>query len=154
MARNECTVPVPADVVWDVLADPRTYGYFVAGSKRVRTFDPDWPESGTEFRHAFGVGPLHFRDATWVVGCEPPRELRLRTGLRPFGIADVRFEIEPLDESTTRVVLEERPIRGPLARVWNPVFDRLMHARNAETLRRFTRAAARRAEVRAAGKTA
>ena len=43
MATNERFMAVPPQAVWDVLADPAGYGYWVVGSKLIRDAEPDWP---------------------------------------------------------------------------------------------------------------
>ena len=77
MARNERSIPVSPRKIWEVLADPRQYGYVVVGSKHIRGWDDDWPVKGAKFHHTVGVGPLSVNDSTWVVESDAPRQLEL-----------------------------------------------------------------------------
>ena len=58
VATNERYMPVPPEAVWDVLADPSSYGYWVVGSKQTRDAEPEWPAPGSKFHHTIGFGPL------------------------------------------------------------------------------------------------
>ena len=55
-------MPVPPEAVWDVLAEPGSYGYWVVGSKAIRDADPDWPAPGSKFHHTIGFGPFTVAD--------------------------------------------------------------------------------------------
>src|SRR3954451_21888989 len=48
----------PPDEVFAVLADARSYGEWVVGSKDVRAADPGFPAPGSRFPHSVGLGPL------------------------------------------------------------------------------------------------
>jgi hypothetical protein len=142
----ERQVHAPREAVASVLADPRTYDGVVHGSKRIRWFDPRWPEPGTRFYHSIGFGLLHIRDHTMSIADELPDRLHLAVGLGPFGSADVVFRLTAQD-GRTRVEMEEHSRSGPLKAVWGPPLDAAMCARNAASLRRLDRVARARAEV-------
>ncbi|MFP5372014.1 MAG: SRPBCC family protein [Actinomycetes bacterium] len=148
MARNTAVVAAPPATVFSVLSDPASYARFVVGSKRIRRFDPRWPEAGSAFHHTLGVGPLVLRDLTRVVEVEDGRRLVLRAQMRPFAVNRVAFGLSAVEEGT-EVEVEEHPVEGPAAKAWNPALDRLMWLRNQEMLRRLARIAARREDQRA-----
>lgn len=152
MAVNKTVVAAPPEAVFAVLADPAAYGAFVVGSKHVRRFEPTWPDRGSLFHHTLGLGPFILRDRTCVEEVEEGRRLVLRAQMRPFAVNRVAFTLRPVDEGT-EVEVEEYAIEGPVALVWNPLFELGMGVRNQEMLRRLKRIAerrlARQAEVRA-----
>jgi uncharacterized protein YndB with AHSA1/START domain len=144
MARNERFMPVPPEAVWDALADPGGYGYWVVGSKEVRDADPQWPAPGSRFHHTVGFGPLDVRDHTVVLEAERPRRLRLRAKARPFGTARVTLEMTP-EDGGTRVRMHERPDGVSSLLAVNPLVQLLVQGRNAESLMRLEELAMRRA---------
>ena len=136
MARTEVVIAAPPETVFSVLSDAPAYGRFVVGSKKIRDHDERWPEIGSELHHTVGVGPLVLRDATEVVDIDPPRRLVLLAGMRPLGCNKVDFQLSS-EGTGTRLVVEEHPVDGPMARVWCTPFDWLMWLRNREMLRRL-----------------
>jgi carbon monoxide dehydrogenase subunit G len=136
-------MPVPPDAVWDVLADPASYDYWVPGSKEIRDAEPGFPASGTRFHHTLGFGPLTLRDNTEVLEADPPRLLRLRAKGRPIGSANVTVELIP-DRGGTTVRMTE----NPAGRLFGLALIPLLHAptllRNAESLMRLEELALRR----------
>ena len=72
--------------------------------------------------------------------------------MRPFSVNRVAFTLRPVDEGT-EVEVEEYAVEGPVAAIWNPLFEAAMALRNQEMLRRLKRLAerrlARRSEVAA-----
>jgi hypothetical protein len=136
MAVNRTVVDAAPDAVAAVLADPRTYADFVVGSKRIRRFDPAWPETGAVIHHTLGLGPFILRDLTRVVDAGDGRRFELRAQMRPFAVNRVSFTIRAAP-SGTEVEVEERAVEGPAALMWNPAFDGLMWLRNQEMLRRL-----------------
>jgi len=138
MSRNRVLVDAPPETVFAVLSDPRTYDGFVVGTKRIRRFEPTWPEVDSEFHHTLGVGPFILRDLTRVVEVDDPRRLVLRAQMRPFSVNLVAFTLRPSGEGT-EVEVEENAIEGPAAVVWNPVLDGVLWLRNQEMLRRLRR---------------
>jgi hypothetical protein len=147
MATVARLVDAPVDAVASVLADPRTYDRVVVGSKRIRWFDPRWPEPGTRFHHSIGLGLLHIRDDTTVMADELPARLRLSAGLGPLGAAEVVFTLTAAERGT-RVEMAEHPTSGLLRAVWSPPVAAAMRARNAVSLGRLEDLARARAEVR------
>lgn len=131
-------MPVPPEAVWDVLADPRSYAYWVVGSKEIRDIDADWPSKGSKFHHTVGVGPLKIDDHTEVVEAERPTLFELRAKGRPLGTARVtlRMTAHPTGEGTT-VVMTENPDGAFGVLSLNPLSHVFTIARNAETLMRL-----------------
>ena len=68
-------MPVPPEAVWDVLADPGNYGYWVVGSKVIRDADPDWPAPGSRFHHTVGFGPFTVSDHSEAIEAERPHRI-------------------------------------------------------------------------------
>ena len=146
MSHNETTVEAGAAIVWSLLADPSTYGRFVVGTKCIRRFDADWPDVGSSIHHTIGAGPIEvIRDATTVVESTEPRCLRLHAGMGLTGSSEIVFTLDPIGPSSTRVAIEEHPVKGPIALVWNPALDAGMSLRNRELLRRLRDLAIERA---------
>ncbi len=136
MARNERYVPVPPRRVFEILADPRQYGYVVVGSKHVREWDQDWPAKGSKFHHTVGYGPLAVRDSTYVVESDPPHRLELIARAIPVGKAKVTFELEA-ENGGTHVTVVEDPLLPKVVHMLMPTFHALTRVRNRETLRRL-----------------
>jgi hypothetical protein len=146
MARTETLAHAPAGAVFAVLCDPRCYQRFVAGTKRVRRFDPDWPEPRTTLHHTVGFGPLALRDTSVAIAITAPTKLTIWPHIRPFVVTESRFELEPRD-GRTLVRLDEYAVDGPLARVWAGPLDWAMGLRNRVLLRRLARLAEHRNAV-------
>jgi hypothetical protein len=149
MAENAIHLQVPPEAVFAVLRDPRRYPDWVVGAKRIRGFDHDWPEPGSEFHHAVGAGPAEVKDKTAVVSADEPvispgtpgdGELLLRARAMPLGVAMVRIRVSEEtggEQKGSRVVMEEWPSEGLGARLNNPLLDAAVHLRNAISLRRL-----------------
>ena len=133
----------PPEAVWDALADPGGYGYWVVGSKTIRDADPSWPEPGSRFHHRIGVGPLTVADHTESLEARPPELLRLRAKGRPLGTATVTIELRPRDGGTA-VRMTESPDGLYRALSFNPLTHAITKARNAESLMRLEELALRR----------
>jgi uncharacterized protein YndB with AHSA1/START domain len=129
-------MPVPPSAVWDALADPRGYAYWVVGSKHVRDADPGVPAEGTRFHHTIGIGPLTLRDHTEVIEAHPPRLLRLRAKARPLGTATVILRMTPVDGGTS-VEIVEHPDGVYSLLALNPLLQLVTKLRNAESLARL-----------------
>jgi uncharacterized protein YndB with AHSA1/START domain len=141
---NETYVDTPPEAVFDVLADPQTYGHWVVGSSKIRAADAEWPEPGSLFHHvqgAFGIG-LH--DNTEVVDAVRPRTIVLEARIRPFAVNKVELRLYP-SGSGTKVVMVEYPTGGLAAKLRNPLLDAALWLRNAESLRRLRKLAERSA---------
>jgi hypothetical protein len=126
--------------VFDVLRDGSTYGDWVVGTRTTSEVQPEWPAEGTRIRWRAGRWPLRTQDVTVSLRYEPDRLLELEAKAWPMGTAHVLLLAEPADEGTL-VVMEESPLRGPAARLHNPLLDMLITGRNVETLRRLDRLA-------------
>jgi hypothetical protein len=59
-----------------------------------------------------------------------------------MGEAQVTITVEPVGEGQSRVTMEEHPVRGPAAKLHNPLSEALLKARNVETLHRLQALAA------------
>lgn len=146
----ERTVDAPIDAVATVLADPRAYDGIVVGSRRIRWFDPSWPDPGARFHHTIGFGPIVVRDHSEVVEEDLPRSLRLLVHLRPFGSAEVEFRMAPRGDRT-QVAVTEAPVSGLLALGWSPPAVAVTRWRNARVLARLGDVAGGRARTMARG---
>lgn len=147
MATNERFMPVPPQAVWDVLADPDSYAYWVVGSKVIRDAEPEWPAVGSRFHHTIGAGPFKLSDHTEVVEADSPRLLRIRAKGRPAGTATVTMRMNPRPQASgTMVQMSENPdsVFGLLA--LNPLTHVFTIARNAESLMRLEEMALLHAE--------
>jgi len=137
-------MPVPPVAVWDALADPGGYAYWVPGSKVIRDADPSWPEPGSRFHHTVGVGPVKVSDHTVSLEARRPELLRIRAKGRPLGTATVTLEMLPRDGGTVVRMTEEPD--GPFAVMrLNPLLYVLTKSRNTESLMRLEELAMRQA---------
>jgi uncharacterized protein YndB with AHSA1/START domain len=136
VARNETYIGAPPERIWEVLADPDSYGYWVVGSKAIRDADPAWPDAGTRFHHVVGFGPLTVKDHTVALETQKPRLLKLRAKARPLGTAIVTLEIEPEGDGS-RVTMREDPGDSLTAFVFNPLTHLAVRGRNVESLDRL-----------------
>jgi hypothetical protein len=141
-------MPVPPEAVWDVLADPGSYAYWVVGSKVIRDADPGWPAPGTKFHHTIGAGPLKLSDHTESLEAEPPHRLKIRAKGRPLGTASVTFEMQPVDGGTL-VHITENPDGPYRPMAFLPPLQIFTVLRNSETLMRLEELALRAANRRA-----
>ena len=143
MATNERFMPVPPEAVWDALADPDGYGYWVDGSKEIRDADPQWPAPGSRFHHTIGFGPFEIKDHTVALEAEGPRLLCLRAKGRPLGTAKVRMEMIARGGGTI-VRMTENPDGVTSLLAFNPLIQLFTIGRNAESLMRLEELALRR----------
>jgi uncharacterized protein YndB with AHSA1/START domain len=137
-------MPVPPEAVWDVLADPGNYGYWVVGSKVIRDADPDWPAPGSKFHHTVGFGPFKVSDHSEAIEAERPHRFKLRAKGRPTGTAMVTLKMVPKDGGTL-VKMTENPDGVVSLLAFNPVVQMFVHGRNLESLARHEELALRRA---------
>jgi uncharacterized protein YndB with AHSA1/START domain len=144
MAENETYVDAPPDAVFDVLADARSYGHWVVGSSQIEGVEGDWPEPGSTFHHVQGFFGRGLHDTTTALASNRPRQLVMEVRFRPFMVGKVELRLRPKGRGT-RVKMIEYPIRGPVAKVHNPLLDRIFWARNVESLRRLRKMAEERA---------
>ena len=136
MAVRSIFIPAPRSAVWDVFADGQRYDTWVVGAANIRGVEPAWPQPGSRIHHTVGIRPFHIDDTTEVMAAEKDRKLVLRARAWPAGEAEVTFALSPEGDGT-RVTMTEGPVVGPGRWVHNPVFELLLHARNALTLRRL-----------------
>jgi uncharacterized protein YndB with AHSA1/START domain len=146
MAVNEIHIDAPPERVFAVLADWRSYGDWVVGSRFMRGADPGFPAAGTRFHHQVGIGPLHLNDHTKVLEVDQPRKLVLRAKARPLGTAIVDLTMEA-EGSGTHVTLREDPGDPVTAFVFNPLTHLLVRGRNTESLQRLKRLAEERPDI-------
>lgn len=146
MSRNRCHIDVSPRRVFAVLADPRSYAYWVVGSRRIRGADDDWPAVGSAFHHAVGVGPLQVKDHTVVEAVEPPRLLRIKAKARPLGTARVTLELRR-HRRGTEVTMTEKPGDLASALLFNPLTNLLVRRRNEVSLARLKELAEGRVEI-------
>jgi uncharacterized protein YndB with AHSA1/START domain len=144
MATNERFMSVPPEAVWDALADPGNYGYWVVGSKVIRDADPDWPAPGSKFHHTVGLGPFQVSDHTESLEASPPGLLRIRAKARPAGTVKVTMELTPKGGGTV-VRMTEDPEGLTSWLTFNPLVHLLTLGRNAESLMRLEELALHRA---------
>ena len=144
MARNVTTFPVPIQQVFAVLADPKTYAYWVVGSDSIRDADASWPAVGAKLHHRVGVGPLKLNDNTEVLEVTEPVHLVLQARARPLGTARVILDLVDLGGNGTQVTMVEGPGDRFSRLLHNPVADFLLRRRNDEALRRLGQLAAQR----------
>ncbi|MEA2124228.1 MAG: hypothetical protein QOI80_1010 [Solirubrobacteraceae bacterium] len=136
MARTECLIGAPPERVWEVLADPRHYGHWVVGSRRIRDADAEWPAVGSRFHHAVGKPPLVVRDHTIVEESTPPYHLKLRAKARPLGtaIVDLRLQRSP---AGTHVAMTEVGGDRITKLLFMPLTHLLVWRRNVTSLERL-----------------
>ena len=144
MATNKRFMPVPPEAVWEVLADPRGYAYWVVGSKVIRDADPHWPAPGSKFHHTIGFGPLKLSDHTESLEAERPQRLKIRAKGRPLGTASVTLEMQPKDGGTV-VHITENPDGPYRPMAFLPPLQLFTVLRNAESLMRLEELALRAA---------
>ena len=136
MARNEHLVHASPAAVFGVLADPRSYAYWVVGSKEVRDADRTWPQPGSRFHHTVKIGPLRIKDHSRVEDVQAGRFLQLKVKGRPLGTARVKLELEDTGRGT-RVTMTEDPADRFSRLVFAPLTHRLVHGRNIRSLDRL-----------------
>jgi uncharacterized protein YndB with AHSA1/START domain len=145
MARNVAVFPVPIKQVFAVLADPKTYGYWVVGSDSIRDADASWPAAGAKLHHRVGVGPFKLNDNTEVLEVTEPVHLVLQARARPLGTARVVLDLVDLGDRT-QVTMVEGPGDRFSRLLHNPIADFVLRRRNDEALRRLGTLAGERPE--------
>lgn len=143
-------MPVPPESVWDVLADPGNYGYWVVGSKVIRDADENWPEPNSKFHHTVGFGPFKVSDHTVAVETRRPHLFKMRAKGRPAGTAIVTMEMTP-KAGGTEVRMTENPDGAFALLAFNPLLQLFSIGRNAESLMRLEELALREAKRKEAG---
>jgi uncharacterized protein YndB with AHSA1/START domain len=146
MARTERVIAAPPSAVFGVLADPRSYVYWVIGSREIRAADEAWPEPGSRFDHTVNIGPLRIRDHTTVERVERDRFLQLNAKARPFGTARIKIDLRE-QAAGTRVTMVEDAADGLTAFLFQPLMHLAMRRRNAHSLERLAELAEGRAPM-------
>src|ERR1700712_4007349 len=136
MATVKKWIAASVEDVWAVLADPRSYAFWVVGSHDIRGVDGEWPSVGSTFHHTQGHGPFKLRDTTTVIESEPPRRLLLEVRIRPLLSGPVELILTP-DGDGTCVSITERAEGGALRPVPNLMLAPFIALRNADALRRL-----------------
>jgi hypothetical protein len=147
VSENHAHIDAPPDAVFDVLADAGSYAYWVVGSSEIRGVEGNWPEAGSTFHHTQGFYGVGLKDTTTAIASTRPRQLVMEVRFRPLMIGKVEMRLRPSGRGT-HVTMIEYPVSGPVARIHNPVLDRVFWARNVESLRRLRKLAERRAAAR------
>ncbi len=129
----------PPEDVFAVLADARSFAYWVVGAKSIRGTDGDWPSEGAVFHHTVGVGPIKLKDHTRVLECRPPNRLVLEAVAGPLGSARVMLELRP-EKGGTGVRMEELPLRGLVTLIPRFLLEFPTRIRNERSLDRLKRA--------------
>ncbi|MDQ2621850.1 MAG: SRPBCC family protein [Actinomycetota bacterium] len=137
IARTELIVKAPPERVFQVLADPESYAYWVVGSKEIRDADSNWPETGSKFHHTVGFGPISVKDHSFVEEVDPPGYLQLRVKARPMGTGRVKLIMVPVGQNQTHVTMIEDAADSLTAFVFNPLTHLLVRGRNKESLARL-----------------
>src|SRR5215218_2027554 len=146
MARNEHLVHASPEAVFDVLADPRSYAFWVVGSEEIRDADVSWPARGSRLHHTVKIGPLRLKDHSEVEDVRLGRFLQLKVRGRPFGTARVKIELQPADAGT-RVTMIEDPDDTASAFAFTPLTHLLVRARNVRSLDRLAELAEGRVPI-------
>jgi uncharacterized protein YndB with AHSA1/START domain len=136
VAHNEIDMGVPAESVFAVLSDPRSFARWVVGSREIRRADPDWPAVGTAFDHKVGVWPITLSDHSEVVEAAPAQLLKLLVKARPFSKAYVTLRLRQV-AGGTRVEMDEVAADARSRLLFNFLTDPLIRIRNRESLRRL-----------------
>jgi len=135
-SHNQIDIAAAPDVVFDVLADPRTYPEWLVGAQVITSVDDEWPERGAQFHHRIGLGPLRVAGSTTVRNVDPPDTLELAAGMGPFGEVAVRFVVTASPDGST-VEVEEVPRQGLARGAWrvmSTVTNLALWGRNAASL--------------------
>ena len=146
MSRNVHLVQASPAEVFDVLADPRGYAYWVVGSREIRDADRSWPQPGSRFHHTIKVGPLQIRDYSEVEEARPGRFLQMKVKGRPLGTARVTLDLEAADGGT-RVTMTEDPADRISRLLTMPLSHLLVRARNAPSIERLAELAEGRVAI-------
>lgn len=136
MSENVCLIEASPEDVFAILTDGWSYAAWVVGASRIRDVDPPWPEPGGRIHHSVGAWPVLIDDTTSSLEYEPSRRLRLRIRVWPAGHGEVEFRATETPNGC-RLVMTETAINGPISLLPSVVADPLLHARNAEALRRL-----------------
>ncbi|MFD5768322.1 SRPBCC family protein [Streptomyces sp. NPDC127049] len=145
MAVRHQLVHRPPRSVWAVLADPSSYGEWVAGPSKSVPLDDTWPSPGARLRYTIRLGLWAVEGVTTVRHRETGRELELEASFKPLGTARIFLQLRPWGEETL-VVCDEHPLRGLGGTLHNPVSEAALQLRHRGMLARLARVVERRPE--------
>jgi hypothetical protein len=137
MALAERVIHATPAQVSAALADGWSYADWVVGAVHVRDVDGTWPAPNSRVHHCVGAWPVTIADSTSVRVWDADGRMELVARLWPFGEASVTLTWEQTGSGGCRVRMAETFERGPLLAARNRLGDLLLHARNAESLRRL-----------------
>ena len=140
MPEVQARIPVPPERVFDVLSTPDAYGYWVLGSRKIRSVEGAFPAPGSRLHHQFGIPPLVINDHTTVLECDRPRRLVLLARAGPLGKARVELNLQPA-QGGTQVRMSEEPVDLKARLGINPLTAWLVRGRNLRSLSRLRRLA-------------
>ena len=140
MAVTTRVVDLPRSALWAAFCEGYRYAYWVVGTNRVREVEPGFPAPGTALHYRLGWAPFAKDGETRVVRSDPGTSLDLEAQGWPVGKVFIRLVLE--GDAPTRVSIDERPSRGPMKLLHNPLLDALIRRRNRTTLRRLEEVAA------------
>jgi uncharacterized protein YndB with AHSA1/START domain len=132
----ETIIQQPVERVWAALMEPGNYPRWVVGARKFRGADSSWPEPGSAFHHAVGIGPLQLKDHTKLLELDEGVRVVLEARARPAGRAEVELTLEDVPGGTC-VIMRERAVTGPGAYVPQPLHDALTKRRNHQGLQRL-----------------
>ncbi|MFF6883019.1 SRPBCC family protein [Streptomyces sp. NPDC012421] len=143
MAVRHQLVRRPPQSVWAVLADPTSYGEWVAGPSESVPLDDTWPAVDSRLRYRIRLGPWAVEGVTTVRHQETGRELELEAAFPPLGTARIFLQLRPWGEETL-VVCDEHPLRGLGGALHNPVSEAALQLRHRGMLARLAAVVERR----------
>ncbi len=108
--------------IWAVLADGYRYADWVIGARGILAVDAGWPARDSALWFTVGLGPLTYTGRTTVVACVPERVLELEVHVGLAGSVRVGARLTANGDGT-RVLLEEHPATGLVARLHTRVGD-------------------------------
>jgi uncharacterized protein YndB with AHSA1/START domain len=134
----EATIDIaaPPERVFEILLDPRYYGYWVVGAREIRGWDEDWPAIGSRFHHTQGVPPLTIEDHSILEDMDPPHMFQLLAKARPAGTFRVKLLLEP-NATGTHVKMIENPADALTKVVVAPPLHVALKGRNLVSLDRL-----------------
>lgn len=140
MAEDRTIVDTPSSAVFAVLADPRRYEQFVVGNSAIRSFDPHWPEEGSEFQHSLGVKPLVIQDSSTALATDRQTYLVMLTRMGFLGATITSFRLSSRPAGT-EVEIREEPVWGMVVWMWSKMVDQMLAWRNRRLLVRLRKLA-------------
>jgi uncharacterized protein YndB with AHSA1/START domain len=144
VATNRRQMHVSREQVWAVLSDGYRYAEWVVGTDHIRDVDSGFPVAGSRLHYTVGRGPLRHEGHTEVLSVDSGQRIELEAHAWPLGTVRIVLRLTNGHPGCT-VEIEEHPRRGLASRLYNPVLDLAVKARNVETLRRLERAASAQA---------